>query len=328
MSDRHQHWPGSDDGEDLASLLDTYASNHDPDLDRILTRFDQRRSRATSRHRAATAARAAGAGMVAVAAAAVAVVFLNRPDPGTIQTAGPDSSPVQTATAAPSSSTTSSMAAQTDEPPRADTSLPSTSGSTAATLAESSPQTTESTLGGALSDDDARISVEVIPADLVVSTTSHLDWLIPGAGQAGGEVTLAGRTPLIDLTVTGTAEPTAAPLEVAWTGGSPTEAGTNGRSWQAVPAAPTAYELQFPAATARDEIAVWAGGSGRVQVTITIDGASGERVAHLPDLAADIGTGGLVKVLLSGEARTRGVTIVIGGEAGSGAVALGAVTVR
>lgn len=174
----------------------------------------------------------------------------------------------------------------------------------------------------------AGVSLDVsdIPDGLELSADGYLDWVVAGArsdgvivrlNQGPGAITVAGPSPA--------AQRAAAPFEVTWSNGKPEQSRTGNRTWWSAPAQPAVFTVRVDASLGAAEVALYAGGTAAVQVTVTVEGLGSRQIA-LP--SHDAGTAGIVMVALDESARGRDVLFVVGAESGTGTVALGDVTAR
>ncbi len=170
------------------------------------------------------------------------------------------------------------------------------------------------------------INVEDLPDRLELSADGYLDWVITGARSDGKIVRLKSGPAAITVAGPATApRSVAGPLEVSWSDGVPEQSRDGNRSWWSAPAQPTVFTVTVAGRAEASELALYAGGSVPVQVTVTIEGL-GSRLVDLP--ADGSGSAGTVVVALDDSARGRDVTFVVGTAAPTGTVAVGQVTAR
>lgn len=363
-ADRHRPEP-DDDGEIVRRVLTGYARGHTPGTERIEARLAESQRawllapEPAQPGRSPLPSRRVSLGLMAAAAVALAVLaaggaFRGRPGdtiagplegasaglgdpsstPGPVSTTPPPSagsvpgSPDgsgSSATATSSTGASASTGATVDGSGQAPSGGPGTTavapaGTGGGSVASSPVPTTQAGLPG------VSIDVSDVPDGLELSADGYLDWAVTGARSDGtiirlfrgpGAVALAGPSP--------GAEPVPAPFAVTWLNGSPEQSRTANRTWLSAPAQPTVFTVTVDGGPKAAEVALYAGGTAPVQVTVSVEGLGSRQVA-LP--AHETGTAGVVVVALDASARGRDVTLAVGAGPGTGTVALGAVTAR
>lgn len=354
-----------DDGEVVRRVLAGYARNHEPAMDQIEARLARSQRawmlepEPVRPDRSPLPSLRVSVGLVAAAAMVLLVLAAGdaiRGRPGdTI------AGPLDGAAAGPGDPSSTSGPASTTPPVSASSVPGSPDGSGSSATATSSTEASASThvsVGGAVPAPSAgpatthtapagtgggsatsspvsttraglagvAIDVSDLPDRLELSADGYLDWVVTGARSDGtiirlnrgpGAITVAGPSPA--------AKPAAAPFAVTWLNGNPEQSRTDNRTWWSAPAQPAVFTVTVAGGLGAAELALYAGGTAPVQVTVTVEGL-GSRTVELP--AEETGTAGVVVVALDESSRGRDVTFVVGAGPGTGTVSLGDVTAR
>jgi hypothetical protein len=319
------------DGDDLRQLLSTYASGHEPDMARIWARLEQQQRSGWRRGGRLSLSRPSAIAGLTVAAASIAVaVVMSRPQGGDVSTIVPPST---------EGAATPTSGGSLDQPDAStSSSTPSTAPATTAgsdTVEVVPAPTSETTVAPAATDTipstavpAVDLSVAELPAELWLSADGYLDWIITGSRRDGKMIRLDDQDPIITVTEpAAVARSVPGPIDILWTDGQPEEDRDTNSSWWGSPVAANAFEIAVGGAEGSTEIVVYAGGSGQVTATVTVEG-HGSQEARFPVSADGSSAAGALTIRLDGDARGRDVSIVLGGGGYPDSVALGAVTLR
>jgi hypothetical protein len=322
---------GDRQGDDLRQRFAEQVAGYEPDIIRIRAGLEsQRRSSSRSGRRVPQRpVIVASLGATTAAAAIAMVALLNRPTGGQVSSVAPGPTvsiagteadqPVVSETSIRLPTTIPTAPSTSSEPSETEVTPPPASETTAMTLAPgSSPSTNPPAI---------RMSVAELPGSLSLGPDDYLDWTIAGSRDDGKLIRLDHRDPIISVRAQGDPpDRVSAPIDIVWTDGHPEEDRAENGHWWSVPATAEAFELAVAGDENPAEIAVYAGGTTMVTATVAVGGESYQ--IKLPAAAGDSGSAGVVVVQIDAAARGSDITIVLGGEPGTGSVALGAVALR
>lgn len=204
---------------------------------------------------------------------------------------------------------------------------PSTAAATVPTTRASSTTTSppSTTRPGTTAPPVAGPSVQtgLLPQQLLLGPTGHLDWVVVGSRSDGKAVRMKAGTGRLTVGAPSGAVPTPGLLSILWTGGVPEQSRTDNTTWWTASGSTSSFVIQVAAADNASEIAFYAGSSTSMTVTVAVSGrGTTEKLIQ----GGYFGSAAKVTVSLTGADRGRDVTITLG--AAKGTVSLGAVTER
>lgn len=167
------------------------------------------------------------------------------------------------------------------------------------------------------------VQAGLLPQQVVLGPTGHLDWVIAGARNDGKVVRMKTGTGRLTVGAPSGALPTPSLIPFLWSGGSPEQDRTDNSTWWTATSAPSSFVVQVAGADNASEVVLYAGSSSSLTVTVTVSGR-GTTQKVVP--AGFFGSAAKVTVSLTGADRGRDVSITLG--AAKGSVSLGAVTER
>ena len=197
------------------------------------------------------------------------------------------------------------------------TARPTSTSAAPSTTARATTTTREAMVAG------PAIQAALLPNQVVLGPTGHLDWVIVGSRNDGKIVRMKAGTGRLSVTAPTGAAATKAPIPFLWSGGVPEQDRTVNTLWWTANGVSSSFVVQVSGTDNASEVVLYTGGSRSVTITVAVAGR-GTSQKVLP--AGLFGSAGKVTIALTGADKGHDVTITVG--ASGGVVSLGAVTER